>query len=107
MVTCLLGCRNATGLGRAFTSPEGEGKAVSEMQLSGMKTRVIDFSGSFEPVKLTCRVPLPSGSLCPRQDRYTVRATPSLKLPTRLNRLCLYSVHSMGRLFHVMLMVSH
>ena len=45
-----------------------------------MKTRVIDFSGSFEPVQLTCRAPLPSGSLCPRQDRYTVRAIPFVKV---------------------------
>ena len=31
MVTCLLCSRNTTGLGRAFTSPESEGKVVSEV----------------------------------------------------------------------------
>ena len=26
--------------------------------------------GKFEPVKWTCRAPLPSGRLCPRRDRF-------------------------------------
>lgn len=33
------------------------------------RERCIEFSGKFEPVKWTCRAPLPSGKLCPRRDR--------------------------------------
>uniref|UniRef100_L7M6Q9 UV-stimulated scaffold protein A C-terminal domain-containing protein n=1 Tax=Rhipicephalus pulchellus TaxID=72859 RepID=L7M6Q9_RHIPC len=33
------------------------------------RERRIEFSGKFEPVKWTCRAPLPSGKLCPRRDR--------------------------------------
>lgn len=35
-----------------------------------LRTRVIEFTGKFEPVQWACRAPLPSGKLCPRQDRY-------------------------------------
>ncbi|XP_069695250.1 UV-stimulated scaffold protein A-like [Periplaneta americana] len=38
--------------------------------LSGIRTRVIEFTGKFEPVEWACRAPLPSGKLCPRKDRY-------------------------------------
>jgi hypothetical protein len=37
-----------------------------------LRTRVIEFTGKFEPVQWACRAPLPSGKLCPRQDRYKV-----------------------------------
>ncbi|XP_034240893.1 UV-stimulated scaffold protein A-like isoform X2 [Thrips palmi] len=36
---------------------------------ASIRTRVIEFSGNFERVEWTCRAPLPSGKLCPRQDR--------------------------------------
>ena len=32
--------------------------------------QVIEFTGTFVPVSWTCRAPLASGKLCPRQDRY-------------------------------------
>lgn len=35
-----------------------------------MKSRSITFTGNFQEVKWSCRVPLPSGKLCPRMDRY-------------------------------------
>ena len=31
---------------------------------------VRSFPGEFKPVEWTCRAPLPSGRLCPRQDRF-------------------------------------
>lgn len=34
-----------------------------------MTNRKITFEGKFQPVKWACRVPLPSGKLCPRRDR--------------------------------------
>lgn len=40
--------------------------------VAALRTRVIEFSGKFEPVKWSCRAPLPSGKLCPRKDRYKV-----------------------------------
>lgn len=40
--------------------------------IASLRTRVIEFSGRHEPVKWTCRAPLPSGKLCPRKDRYKV-----------------------------------
>nr|CAD7394689.1 unnamed protein product [Timema cristinae] len=36
---------------------------------ASLRTRVIEFTGNFEPVKWACRFPLPSGKLCPRRDR--------------------------------------
>ncbi|XP_040191197.1 LOW QUALITY PROTEIN: UV-stimulated scaffold protein A [Rana temporaria] len=44
---------------------ETENKELEAM----LKTRYISFPGKFEPVKHKCRVPLPNGSLCERQDR--------------------------------------
>ncbi|XP_046995660.1 UV-stimulated scaffold protein A-like isoform X1 [Schistocerca americana] len=35
-----------------------------------LRTRVIEFTGKYEPVKWACRAPLPTGKLCPRRDRY-------------------------------------
>ncbi|XP_054258849.1 UV-stimulated scaffold protein A-like isoform X2 [Macrosteles quadrilineatus] len=37
---------------------------------AALRTRVIEFTGKFKPVTHSCRVRLPSGRLCPRQDRY-------------------------------------
>ncbi|CAG2065389.1 unnamed protein product, partial [Timema podura] len=37
---------------------------------ASLRTRVIEFTGNFEPVKWACRFPLPSGKLCPRRDRH-------------------------------------
>ncbi|XP_014283526.1 UV-stimulated scaffold protein A [Halyomorpha halys] len=36
---------------------------------SALRTRVIEFAGEWKPVNHTCRAPLSSGKLCPRQDR--------------------------------------
>ncbi|XP_055950297.1 UV-stimulated scaffold protein A-like [Argiope bruennichi] len=47
-----------------------ENEALKEFQIASLRTRKIDFSGKFEPVKWSCRAPLPSGKLCPRRDRY-------------------------------------
>ncbi|GFS90389.1 UV-stimulated scaffold protein A [Nephila pilipes] len=47
-----------------------ENEALIEVQRASLRTRKIDFSGKFEPVKWSCRAPLPSGKLCPRKDRY-------------------------------------
>lgn len=47
---------------------ETENKELEAM----LKTRYISFPGKFEPVKHKCRVPLPNGSLCERQDRIKV-----------------------------------
>ncbi|KAL5241831.1 hypothetical protein ACI65C_009241 [Semiaphis heraclei] len=35
-----------------------------------LRTRVIEFTGKFERVNRQCRAPLPSGRLCPREDRF-------------------------------------
>ncbi|KAG8453380.1 hypothetical protein GDO86_000130 [Hymenochirus boettgeri] len=48
------------------TEDEVENKEIEALA----KTRYISFPGRFEPVKHKCRVPLPNGSLCERQDRY-------------------------------------
>jgi hypothetical protein len=40
--------------------------------IPSLRTRVIEFTGKFEPVQWACRAPLPSGKLCPRRDRYKV-----------------------------------
>lgn len=37
-----------------------------------MRNRKITFEGEFQPVKWSCRAPLPSGKLCPRRDRVKV-----------------------------------
>ncbi|XP_067008915.2 UV-stimulated scaffold protein A isoform X2 [Anabrus simplex] len=38
--------------------------------VASLRTRVIEFSGKYEPVKWACRAPMRSGKLCPRRDRY-------------------------------------
>uniref|UniRef100_A0A0K8T5M2 UV-stimulated scaffold protein A C-terminal domain-containing protein n=1 Tax=Lygus hesperus TaxID=30085 RepID=A0A0K8T5M2_LYGHE len=46
---------------------------IGEVALPGgsesLRSRVIEFTGKFEPVTRACRAPLPSGKLCPRHDR--------------------------------------
>ncbi|XP_041477105.1 UV-stimulated scaffold protein A-like [Lytechinus variegatus] len=42
---------------------------VLESAKDNLKTRVMGFTGSFEPVKWKCRAPLPNGTLCERMDR--------------------------------------
>lgn len=41
---------------------------------ASLRTRVIEFSGKFEPVKWECRAPMPNGQLCPRKDRVKVHS---------------------------------
>ena len=50
---------------------------------ASLRTRVIEFTGNFEKVEWTCRAPLPTGKLCPRQDRVKV-----------LYPLCIYVMQS-------------
>ncbi|XP_068131799.1 LOW QUALITY PROTEIN: UV-stimulated scaffold protein A [Hyperolius riggenbachi] len=53
-----------------FWAPNELDEEVENKELEAMlKTRYISFPGKFEPVKHKCRVPLPNGSLCERQDR--------------------------------------
>ncbi|GIY42531.1 UV-stimulated scaffold protein A [Caerostris darwini] len=47
-----------------------ENELLKEEQIASLRTRKIDFSGKFEPVKWSCRAPMPSGKLCPRKDRF-------------------------------------
>lgn len=47
-----------------------ENETLKEVQIASLRTRKIDFSGKFEPVKWSCRAPLSNGKLCPRKDRY-------------------------------------
>lgn len=39
---------------------------------ANLRTRVIEFTGKFERIDRQCRTPLPSGRLCPREDRFKV-----------------------------------
>lgn len=39
---------------------------------ASLRTRVIEFTGKFERVNRQCRAQLPSGRLCPREDRFKV-----------------------------------
>ncbi len=52
-----------------FWTPNENEDVVDKNALESMKSRVINFAGSFEPVKWMCRAPLPNGKLCPRMDR--------------------------------------
>jgi len=61
--------------GHKFWTPaqDREGETVEDPNgIASLRTRVIEFSGSFEPVRWACRAPLPSGKLCPRRDRIKV-----------------------------------
>ncbi|KAK6618789.1 hypothetical protein RUM43_013180 [Polyplax serrata] len=53
------GCANSDDI-HEIPNPEGT---------ASLRTRVIEFTGKFEPVKWTCRTPLQNGKLCPRRDR--------------------------------------
>lgn len=52
-----------------WASKEHEGEYIIGSEREARPTRMTTFSGSFQPVKWSCRVPLPSGKLCPRRDR--------------------------------------
>nr|XP_023655770.1 UV-stimulated scaffold protein A isoform X1 [Paramormyrops kingsleyae]XP_023655771.1 UV-stimulated scaffold protein A isoform X2 [Paramormyrops kingsleyae] len=53
-----------------FWIPHEIQEEVENKELSAqMKSRFITFAGSFQPVSHKCRTPMPSGSLCERQDR--------------------------------------
>jgi hypothetical protein len=58
--------------GHRFWQPsDREGETVEAPDgVASLRTRIIEFSGKFEPVKWSCRAPLLSGKLCPRRDRY-------------------------------------
>lgn len=58
-----------TYLDNNWASKEHEGEYFIGDQNSARPTRMVTFSGSFQPVKWSCRAPLPSGKLCPRRDR--------------------------------------
>lgn len=52
-----------------WASKEHEGEYVISSEKEARPTRMVTFAGSFEPVKWSCRAPLPNGKLCPRRDR--------------------------------------
>ena len=52
-----------------WASKEHEGEYVIGSEKEVRPSRMVTFAGSFEPVKWSCRAPLPSGKLCPRRDR--------------------------------------
>eukprot|EP00118_Oscarella_pearsei_P029016 m.3478 g.3478 ORF g.3478 m.3478 type:complete len:706 (+) comp9457_c0_seq1:14-2131(+) len=53
-----------------IAADETVARQAAESRADGLKNRVIDFSGTFEPVTRMCRAPLPNGKLCPRKDKY-------------------------------------
>ncbi|XP_018410259.1 PREDICTED: UV-stimulated scaffold protein A [Nanorana parkeri] len=55
---------------RFWASSEMDEETESKELEAMLKTRYISLPGKFEPVKHKCRVPLPNGSLCERQDRF-------------------------------------
>ena len=58
-----------TYLDNHWCSKEHEGEYLLGDEKDVRPTRIMTFAGNFEPVKWSCRAPLPSGKLCPRQDR--------------------------------------
>lgn len=56
-------------LDNKWASKEHEGEYVVGDQKGARPTRMVTFSGSFEPVKWSCRAPLLNGKLCSRRDR--------------------------------------
>ncbi|XP_027010548.2 UV-stimulated scaffold protein A [Tachysurus fulvidraco] len=53
-----------------FWVPHEVDEEVENKELSAqMKSRCITFAGRFQPVQHKCKAPMPSGSLCERQDR--------------------------------------
>ncbi|XP_071482724.1 UV-stimulated scaffold protein A-like [Diadema antillarum] len=57
---------------RTWISHVDNEEVVIESIKDDLKTRVMNFTGSFKPVKWKCRAPLPNGSLCERMDRHKV-----------------------------------
>ncbi|GFN75255.1 UV-stimulated scaffold protein a [Plakobranchus ocellatus] len=57
-------------LHRFWTPKEFDSEKPSQHDLSALRTRVVTYAGKFEPVKWTCRAPMPNGKLCERMDRY-------------------------------------
>jgi len=58
--------------GHKFWTPAQDraGEVIDDPNgIESLRSRVIEFSGKFEPVKWSCRAPLPNGTLCPRRDR--------------------------------------
>ncbi|XP_065174423.1 UV-stimulated scaffold protein A-like isoform X1 [Sycon ciliatum] len=56
-------------LHRFWNNADTEPEFVNKDLWESANQRSILFTGKFEPVKWMCRVPLPSGKLCPRKDR--------------------------------------
>lgn len=73
--------------------------------VAALRTRVIEFSGKFEPVKWSCRAPLPNGNLCPRKDRFKVSlkirfcSNKKIKHSVKLNAVYNFSVLFMEKLY--------
>lgn len=66
---------------------------------ANLRTRVIEFTGKFERVDRQCRALLPSGRLCPREDRFKVNLKKKKKREHSFNRFSftsIYSVRFMG-----------
>ncbi|KAK2154000.1 hypothetical protein LSH36_279g01056 [Paralvinella palmiformis] len=53
-----------------FWIPNTAEDKVDVNALESMKSRVINFAGRFQPVRWSCRAPLPNGKVCPRMDRH-------------------------------------
>ena len=45
---------------------------ILQEERARLRCRAITYAGEFEPVKRSCRAPLPNGTLCPRRDRVKV-----------------------------------
>ncbi|EDO43019.1 predicted protein, partial [Nematostella vectensis] len=52
-----------------WASKDFEAEQVFEGDKGSLLRRTMAFTGKFEPVKWSCRAPLPNGKLCPRRDR--------------------------------------
>lgn len=73
---------SVTAEGRQFWSAtaidDTDGGIPDPEGVAGLRTRIIEFTGKFEPVKWSCRFPLPNGKLCPRKDRCKVSRSTSV-----------------------------
>ncbi|CAG7727803.1 unnamed protein product [Allacma fusca] len=59
-----------TGVHRFWQPLDREGETIENPDgVAALRTRKIEFSGTFVPIEWSCRAPLPSGNLCPRKDR--------------------------------------
>jgi len=72
IVVCFVLFRARTGDSGLWTRGEEVEVVEAPGGAAALRTRTIEYTGEFVPVSRTCRAPLPSGSLCPRQDRYKV-----------------------------------